>query len=168
VGFEGARLRSVNLIEELLGIVEGLERGGVEYAVCGGIAVAIHGHPRFTKDIDLLVQRTDLERIRRIARQRGFDLEGLPMQFGTGGENEREIHRLTKAMGPDTLTLDLLLVGPALAASWQTRQRADWRGRELWVVSREGLLQMKRISGRVQDIADIQALDRPEEEGTDA
>jgi hypothetical protein len=157
----------MNLIEELLGLAADLERVGVEYALCGGIAVAIHGHPRYTKDIDLLVERADLERIRMIAKQRGFGLEGLPMQFGAGTPGEREIHRLTKAAGSETLTLDLLLVGPALADVWSDRKRSEWRGRQLWVVSREGLIRMKRLSGRTQDVADIEALDRSEGERPD-
>lgn len=41
----------VNLVDELRGLLESLNGAGVEYAVCGGIAVAIHGYPRFTKDI---------------------------------------------------------------------------------------------------------------------
>jgi len=141
----------MNLIEELLGLAAVLDAGRIEYAVCGGIAVAIHGHPRFTKDLDLLVQRADVEKLRGVARKRGFTLEGMPMLFGAGTKDEREILRLTKVEGPESLTLDLLLAD---------RTRTEWRGRALWVVSRDGLLQMKRISGRAQDIADIQALDR--------
>jgi hypothetical protein len=152
----------MDLIEELLGLVDALRAERIEYAVCGGIAVAIHGHPRFTKDLDLLVQRADVERIRAAAKRCGFTLEGLPLVFASGSVNEREILRLTKAVGPETLTLDLLLVGPPLAGVWAARKPATWRGRELWVVSREGLLQMKRLSGRPQDLADIQALTRPE------
>lgn len=158
----------MNLIEELLGLAADLEREGAEYALCGGVAVAIHGHPRYTKDIDLLVERADLERIRKVAKQLGFVLEGLPLQFGAGTPSEREIQRLTKASGSETLTLDLLLVGPALADVWRDRKRSDWRGRQLWVVSRDGLIRMKRLSGRLQDLADIEALERAPGEGHDA
>ena len=157
----------MNLVEELLALVADLEREGVEYALCGGIAVAIHGHPRFTQDIDLLVNGADLERIRMIARGRGFGLAGLPMRFGAGTPGEREIHRCTKASGSETLTLDLLLVGHALKQVWRDRKRAAWRGQSLWVVSRDGLLKMKRLSGRAQDLADIEALERSEGERRD-
>ena len=47
----------MNLKDELFLIVETLERGGVEYALCGGMAVAVHGYVRATKDIDLLIPR---------------------------------------------------------------------------------------------------------------
>ena len=38
----------LNLYEELLGPVDVLERSGLEHAICGGVALAFHGHPRFT------------------------------------------------------------------------------------------------------------------------
>jgi hypothetical protein len=156
----------MDLVEELTGLVDALNALGVGYAVCGGIALAIHGYPRFTQDIDLLVQRSELERIRIAARKRGFTLEGMPMCFGAGSGTEREIVRLTKVEGPDTLTLDLLLTGPAFKDVWLSRVRTEWRNRELWVVSKEGLVQMKRLAGRAQDLADIEALSRPLAGGT--
>lgn len=156
----------MDLIEELLGLVEALDAERIDYAVCGGIAVAIHGHPRFTKDIDLLVQSTDLERIRSLARRRGFTLAGSSMHFGAGTGNEREIVRLTKTEGTESLTLDMLLVGAALGDAWRTRIGVQWRGRDVQVVSREGLLQMKRLSGRTQDLADIEALTRRPDGGS--
>jgi len=152
----------MELIEELLGLVDALQAEGVDYAVCGGIAVAIHGHPRFTKDLDLLVQRADADKIRAVAMRCGFTLEGIPMLFAAGSRNEREILRLTKAVASETLTLDLLLVGPPLVDVWAARKATNWCGRVLWVVSREGLIQMKHLSGRPQDLVDIQALTRPD------
>ena len=119
----------MNLVEELLGLVDELLAQQVEYAVCGGIALAIHGHPRFTKDIDLLIQLDDLERVRSAAHRRGFTLEGGLLRFGAGTEKDRSIFRLSKADGPEILTLDLLLVGPALAGVWETRRTVEWRGR---------------------------------------
>jgi len=157
----------MDLIEELLGLVDGLNAERIEYAVCGGIALAIHGHPRFTKDIDLLVRAADRERLRGVARRCGFTLEGGVLQFAAGTSGEREIARLTKADGTEFVTLDLLFAGQALAQAWANRQRVEWRGRALWVVSREGLVQMKRLAGRTQDLADIEALTRDSDRGRD-
>ena len=43
------------LLQELLDITSDLERNGIEYAVCGGLALTIHGFPRATFDIDVLI-----------------------------------------------------------------------------------------------------------------
>ena len=45
-----------DLIAELEQLVDALHADAAEYALCGGLALAVHGHPRATKDIDLLVR----------------------------------------------------------------------------------------------------------------
>lgn len=134
----------MNLVDELLALAAALDAAAVDYCVCGGVAVAIHGHPRFTKDIDVLVLPSDLESVR-----------------------EREVHRVSKAEGANVLTLELLIVGPSTLDAWNSRQRVAWLDRSLWVVSREGLMSMKRLAGRPQDLADIDHLSRPVEGGPD-
>lgn len=158
----------MDLVAELIGLIESLNAAEVEYAVCGGIALAIHGYPRFTQDIDLLVQGADLARVQSAAAARGFSIAGGRMSFGSGTPNLREIVRVSKSDGRDVLTLDLLIVGPALADAWNTRKRGEWRGQQLWVVSQTGLLKMKRMAGRSQDLADIDRLTQSGAEDRDA
>lgn len=150
----------MNLIAELHALLRALNEAHVDYAVCGGIALAIHGHPRFTKDIDLLVQLADRDRIRELARTCGFTLESGPLLFGARTHSEREISSLSKTEGAEFLTLDLLFAGPAFASAWATRERVEWQGPTLWIVSRKALIEMKRISSRAQDLADIEALEQ--------
>jgi hypothetical protein len=52
----------VDLQEELVSLVSALDAGTVDYALIGGMAVAVWGAPRFTQHIDLLIQRADLLR----------------------------------------------------------------------------------------------------------
>lgn len=150
----------MNLIDELLGLVAEFEVEQIDYAVWGGLALAAHGHARFTKDIDLLALEEQLDRVRAVARRRGFTLEGGRMTFGSGTERERSLYRVSKAKGANVITLDLLLVGPIHDATWKESVRVSWRGRTLWLVSRGGLIRMKRDAGRPQDLLDIQTLER--------
>jgi hypothetical protein len=72
-----------------------------------------------------------------------------------------EIHRLSKP-DPETgdlLSLDLLLVTPALDAVWASRERVRWEHGSVPTVSRAGLIQMKRLRGSGQDLDDIRALE---------
>jgi len=55
--------------------------------------------------------------------------------------------------------LDLLLVTPALEEAWLHREKRDWRGGELTVVSRDGLIQLKKYRSSAQDLADIERLE---------
>ena len=51
----------MDLKQELLKVVETLNLASVPYALCGGMAVVLHGYPRLTRDIDLLIRPQELE-----------------------------------------------------------------------------------------------------------
>ena len=61
----------MNLVDELHAVVAALEGAGIVYAICGGVAVTIHGATRSTKDIDILIAPTD------VLRALDVDLEKL-------------------------------------------------------------------------------------------
>jgi hypothetical protein len=147
--------RAVDLYAELTGIVSVLEGRAIEYALCGGIALAIHGAPRATQDIDLLVQAKDLEHLREAVREVGFVFEALPMDFSSSGIT---VHRFTKLIGDVPLMLDVLIASGPLAAVWQTRLVTAFERGRIHVVSKEGLISMKLAAGRPQDIADVRRL----------
>lgn len=155
---------ALDLIAELEALVDAFEQATIDYAICGGIAMTVHGHVRATVDIDLLIAPEDLSRAMRVSRDCGFDVPARKMVFGLKTGTPREVQRLSK-LDPETnnlLTVDLLLVGPGYEEVWASRERVAWKGRNLGVVSRAGLVTMKRIAGRPQDLADIAKL-----EGTD-
>lgn len=145
---------ALGLFDELTALLSLLEAEGVRYAVAGAVALAIHGVPRATADIDLLVLPEELERARSVARRRGFTLEALPMKFSDG----MEVRRLNKVEAEESLTLDFLLVDANLDSVWQTRVRVPAEHGDVWVVSREGLIRMKTWAGRDQDLADVKRL----------
>jgi hypothetical protein len=155
---------ALDLVDELAALVDAFEAERVPYAVCGGIALAVHGHPRATKDIDVLVPAGEVERAVAVAKTVGFDVPGPRLKFGLATASVREVQRHSK-IDPSTgelLMLDLLVVNAELEQVWSERVLAEWRGHTLCLVSRSGLATMKRLAGRAQDIADIAKL-----EGTD-
>jgi hypothetical protein len=141
--------------EELRGLIDVLNREEIPYAVCGGIAVAIYGYSRTTKDIDLLVREEDVERISEAVKEQGFVFDAGRIPFDVGGPKQREIHRISKIIGEEVLTLDLLIVDQVYQGIWDDR---EWQGRRIHVVSFDGLLEMKRIAGRGKDLVDIEEL----------
>jgi hypothetical protein len=148
----------MQLHEEFAALVQALEEQRLEYAVVGGLAVAIWGVPRATTDIDLLVSRRELRRVLALAKRLGFDVIANPMKFGDG----TELCRTTKFQQGEQLTLDLLLVSEE-EPDWQGRQRLPFGAGLVTVVSRATLIQMKARAARPQDLADIaklQDLDR--------
>jgi hypothetical protein len=146
----------MDLEQEFEQVIQALNAAGLDYAVCGALALAIHGAPRATTDIDLLVAPPSVDRVLEAVRPLGYTLPAEPMTFGASGLT---IQRVTKVHEGDSLTLDLILAGPALEEPWRGRQRLETPFGDLWVVSRSGLLKMKALAGRLQDLADIQRLE---------
>jgi nucleotidyltransferase AbiEii toxin of type IV toxin-antitoxin system len=145
------------LYDELRSLISAFDRNKIDYALCGGIAMAIHGRPRATVDIDILILSESLLQVLTIAEELGYTIRGLDMSF----EKEViEIRRISKVDSATkfVLTLDMILVTDAIRNIWETRVEANWEERKLSVVSREGLIALKKISARPQDIADIAAL----------
>jgi len=141
----------IDLAEEFEAVISALAEHRIEYAVCGGLAMAIHSLPRATVDIDLMITPEDEERVYAAVEPLGFRIRASPMHFEHG---KMEIRRVTKIdPAGDTLMLDLLLVTPAYENVWRNRLRVDSEFGSIWVVSREGLIELKsgRMSGIDQD-----------------
>lgn len=141
---------------EFQNLIKRLNDEKIEYAVCGGWAMAIHGSPRATVDIDLLVSTENLKKVWKIAESLGYHGEGLPISF----DKIIEIRRISKIdkESKTLFTIDFLLVTEGLNKVWETRENIDFDDDEVWTVSREGLIFMKQLSGRHKDLGDIESL----------
>jgi hypothetical protein len=109
-------------------------------------------------DIDIVVSAAHVQRLERIANELGFTQEALPMSLAGGAI---EVVRVSKPdeEARDLLLLALVVVTPTLQGVWEGREVADWDGVPLVVVSREGLIAMKKLRGSEQDRADIRRLE---------
>jgi hypothetical protein len=56
-------------------VIDGLSTAGGAYALCGGLAVNLHGPVRATKDIDVLIPREELDRVRTAVQPLGFNID---------------------------------------------------------------------------------------------
>ena len=145
----------MDIIEELQGIIARLEQDGVDYALCGGLAMAVYAMPRATLDIDLMIHIDSLEQAGQAVEPLGFTMNSAPMEFHNGSI---KISRFSK-IDPQTnevLVLDFLLVTEKTASAWASRRDFEWEGAKLRVVSPEGLILLKELrrSGTDQDDID--------------
>ena len=148
----------VDIYAEFYELVDALTAAGIPFAVCGGLAVAIHGYTRFTHHIDILILPEDEQRVRTVAAQRQYLFDGGRMPAGDTSPSDWELTRVSKIIGTELLTLDLLLVGPSIQSVWDSRIAVEAHGRTIPVVSREGLKRLKLIAGRKKDLLDIEQL----------
>jgi predicted nucleotidyltransferase len=135
-------------------MLECLQRHGVEFLLVGGWAVAVHGHQRATKDIDLFVNPTpeNAERVVRALAEFGAPLAGLSASdFAEPGL----VFQIGTSLRIDVTTLIDGLDWPGAA---RERVLVDFDGLQVPVIGRAALLSNKRSTGRKQDLADAEAL----------
>jgi hypothetical protein len=148
----------------LVALLRRLAVAHVDFLVIGGVAVAVQGYERSTKDLDI-TYGTDGENLERLggvllslhARLRGVTDE---VPFIPDARTLRNVQLLT--LDTDEGALDLL-VDPAGAAPYpELRARADQielEGVAIRVVALDDLLAMKRAAGRPRDLVDVEALE---------
>jgi hypothetical protein len=154
-----------DLYDEFRRLIAAFDEGKIQYAVCGGLAMAVYNRPRATVDIDVLILSESLELAMGIATKLGYKIRGLDMTFSHGAIEIRRISKIDPVSG-HVLSLDMLLVTSAIQKIWNSRVEADWEDGSLSIVSREGLIELKRLRASPQDIADIVALEEDIDEAT--
>jgi hypothetical protein len=129
---------------------------GVKAVIVGGHALAFHGRPRFTKDLDVLLEPSpeNAARVMKSLADFGFGSVGLTVaDFSTPGQ----IVQL--GVAPNRVDLLTTIDGVSFEEAWETRLSGRF-GREMVnYLGREVFLKNKLASGRPQDLADIDALD---------
>jgi hypothetical protein len=127
----------------------------VEYLLVGGQAVIAHGYPRLTKDMDLWVRPTQDNGARVLAALTDF---GTPM---SDFEPERFTDPKTLLMlGRNPFRVDILtdIPGVAFGAAWERRTSVTLDGQQIPLIDLEDLIANKLAVGRLQDLADVEAL----------
>jgi hypothetical protein len=127
----------------------------VEYLLVGGHAVAFHGHPRFTGDIDFLVRTTpeNASRVLSVLSDFGFaDLSITPNDLIEPGRVLQLGHP------PNRIDVFTSISGVDFDAAWAARVQAYLDDQPVSLLSREHLIQNKRASGRQKDLADVAKL----------
>jgi hypothetical protein len=145
----------VKLQQDLREFVELLSSSGVEFIVVGGHAVAFHGYPRFTGDIDFWVRSTPENAERVIAALRAFGFGDVGLSVG-----DFTRHGSVVQLGRPPNRIDLLtsLSGVDFEEAWESKIAAALDGLPVFFLSLDILLRNKRASGRDKDLVDLKKL----------
>jgi len=132
-----------------------LNAHSVEYMIVDGYALAFHGAPRYTGDMDLYVRPTP-ENARRILA--ALDAFG----FGSLGLRAKDFSRRDRAvqLGVPPVRLDLItsLSGVTWEQCWAGRQAVLYGDVPVSFIGRVQFIANKRAVGRTEDLADLEAL----------
>jgi hypothetical protein len=131
----------------------------VDYIIIGAYALAYHGTPRYTGDIDILV-RPDSENAQRVLR--ALDEFG----FGSLGLTVEDFTALDKVVQLGVLPVRVDIVTSITGVSWEEAAAGQVKGNYGDVVvrylGRKEFIQNKRALGRKKDLADLEALGEDE------
>ncbi|MEZ5064160.1 MAG: nucleotidyltransferase [bacterium] len=142
---------------DLIELLAAFNDHGVEFIVVGAHALAAHGHVRATKDLDLWI-RPSLENASRAMHALAYF--GAPLHDLT--REDLATPGTVYQIGVPPLRVDVLTTidGVRFDDAWSDRVTAHFDGVDVSVLSRSHLIQNKRASGRLQDLADVEWLER--------
>ena len=128
---------------------------GVECIIVGGYALAFHGAPRFTADLDILV-RADPENSQRILsalEEFGFKSVGL------SADDFQQPEKVVQ-LGVPPVRVDILtsLTGVTWEEAFAGRVAGKYGPVQVYFIGRDQFIANKRALGRKRDLADLEAL----------
>jgi hypothetical protein len=135
--------------------VELLNSNGVEYLVVGAFAVAHHGYPRYTGDLDLLIRPSaeNAARVLRTLSEFGF---GVLDVVSSDLHYEGKVVQL--GVPPHRINLIKSLSGVSFDEAWASREDGEFGGVPARFIGRDALLKNKESTGRAKDLGDAEEL----------
>ena len=150
------------MLNRLADVFRSFEDHEVRYVIVGGIAAILHGVPRATFDLDILIDPTPDNAGRLLA---ALSQAGLGTASMTTSEavlsNEITVFK-------DRVRIDVLTSVPGLTftGAWDERETMEYGGQKFFVVSRKNLIASKRAAGRPMDLEDVRLLELPDPPGS--
>lgn len=150
----------MNIHPDFEGLLRSLEEHDVDYMIVGGYAVAYHGHPRFTQDIDVFFHSTDENcgRLRQALIAFGFREQDLPVEaFTTTG------NILTFGVVPTRVDLINEIDGVTYEEARPNVVRGTYGGVDVTFIGFDDLIRNKMATPRAKDRADVEDLTHQED-----
>lgn len=147
----------MRLNQDFKDLCAALNATGAKYLLVGGYALAHHAHPRFTRDLDLWVEPTPENASRVHAALVDF---GAPAEMFSADDFVRPDWTVQLGIAPNRVDVTTSIDGVAFADAWSAREATEFMGEPVAVIGRAHLIANKRAVGRLQDLADIEALER--------
>jgi hypothetical protein len=154
-----ARQRSpsvASLPDDWLAFLACLRSRGVRFLIVGGHALAVHGRPRFTEDIDIFVEPTRANAARVCAALTDFGFPALAGAIDAFSTPDR-----MATLGKRPLRIDVMtsISGVSFREAWRDRTEVILGGSPVAFIGERALRKNKLASGRPKDLSDLTLLD---------
>ena len=151
------------MLNRLQDVFRSFQRHEVKYVVIGGIAAILHGVPRATFDLDILIEPTpdNAQRLLDALLDAGLGTAALTTPQDVLA-NEITIFK-------DRVRVDVQTSTPGLrfADAWSRRKTVTYQGQQFFILSKEDLVRSKRAAGRPIDLEDVRLLELPGTDGAE-
>lgn len=141
---------------DFVDLLRALQDADVRFLVVGAYALAVHGRPRATGDLDVWVEPTAENAARVMRALRAF---GAPADDVREADFSRPGIVFQIGLAPRRIDLLTELTGLDFAEAWPDRLRHAIGPCEVDFLGRASLIKNKRATGRPQDLVDLQSLD---------
>lgn len=128
----------------------------VEFLIVGAYALALHGSPRFTGDLDVFVRPTEENAARLVGAIGDF---GFPTQNLRAADLVAPERMLQMGVEPVQIHVMMGISGVSWSEAWNDHVRARFGDRDVPFIGRDAFLRNKRAAGRAKDLADVDAID---------
>ncbi len=150
------------MLNRLLDVFKSFQQHEVKYVVIGGVASVLHGVPRATFDLDILIEASTENAERMLAAL-------MDAGFGTAALTDAQdvvAHEIT--VFNDRVRIDVQTWTPGLSFqdAWNRRKTVTYQGQDFFIASREDLIASKRAAGREIDLDDVRLLELPDQESS--
>jgi len=136
--------------------IESLNSSGVEYLIVGAVALAHHGVPRFTGDLDIFIRNSPDNSRRMESALNRFGFSGLGLKAADFMNSNQDVQL---GLAPNRIDVLTSITGVTFDEAWKSRVQVDLEGLQLSFIGQQALIQNKRANGRSQDIADLERLE---------
>ena len=128
-----------------------------KYLIVGGFAYSYHAEPRYTKDIDILVEATEENGTKIVAAISEF--WGMKPEVEPADFLRRD---MIVQLGFEPVRIDLITscAGIEFRLAWKNRVKAKYGEIDVFFISLEDLIKNKRAVGRDRDLLDAKYLER--------
>lgn len=146
----------MDLASDFNEFIGSLNAHGAEFLVVGAYALAFHGAPRFTGDLDLFVRPTLDNTAKVLDAVRAF---GFPVEDLQPGDLTDPRRILEMGIEPVQIHVMSAISGVSWEEAWRTRAPGSCGDHAVSFIGRDAFLQNKRAAARPKDLADIDALE---------
>jgi hypothetical protein len=142
-------------------ILSALSAAGVEFLIVGAYALAAHGVPRATGDLDIWVRPTPDNAARTLRALAAF---GAPVSDLSVGDLTRPGTVFQMGLPPARIDILSGITGVDFAAAWERRVTVSLAEGEVGVLSKADFIANKSAVGRPKDLADVALLDEADQD----